>query len=101
MDTLRVVARTSEGVVRVVASGEIDFATVDQFNQAFTEAFSTPAKELELDLAEATFIDSIGINALIRARKVATDAGRGFRIVQASRHVRSALTLMGLAEYMD
>lgn len=100
LNALRVVARTSESAVCIIASGDIDFATVDQFEQALTDAFSSPADELQVDLAGATFIDSIGISALVRARKLADESGRRFRIVEASSPVQSVLKLMGLADYM-
>ena len=100
MENLRIASRTYDGHVHLVLDGELEIASVEAFHKAVAEALSSPAKVVDVDLAEVSFIDSVGINALMGARKSTIDCGTEFRIVKASRHVRRVLELMGLGDYI-
>jgi anti-anti-sigma factor len=79
---------------RVWASGEIDMDTVDSLREALCRAAAQDGSEVLADLSGVTFMDSSGINELLRFVEV----GHKLRIGPASECVRQALTLVGLAE---
>jgi anti-sigma B factor antagonist len=51
----------------VRASGELDIATTDALQKALRQAFDGDASAIILDVAEVTFIDSMGLRALLWA----------------------------------
>ena len=51
--------------VRITAAGELDLATASQLDAALTEAEGV-ARRVEVDLRALTFMDSSGINLLMR-----------------------------------
>jgi len=65
--------------------GEIDIAAETQVSRALAGARETGA-EVIVDLSQVTFIDSSGINVLVRAHSEAPE--QRFRLVGASRGVR-------------
>jgi len=59
-----------EGGVRLVVSGEIDQATVDEFRRALTTIVGRGDGDVELDMRGVTFVDSQGLRALVTARQI-------------------------------
>jgi anti-sigma B factor antagonist len=51
----------------VRASGELDIATTEALQKALRQAFDGDAAPIILDVAEVTFIDSMGLRALLWA----------------------------------
>lgn len=81
------------------ASGELDFASADGLLAAVQAAVSQPgASVLRLDLGGITFIDSVGIGALIKVREIASERGRELDMSGSSAAVQQVLRLTGLAE---
>jgi anti-anti-sigma factor len=61
------VAVTRDGQAVVIAvAGELDIATVAQVSDAWSEVSVEEADAIVLDLSAVTFIDSSGLNALVR-----------------------------------
>jgi anti-anti-sigma factor len=56
-----------DGEVRVVVSGELDLATAPILGAAIEDAVTRGRERVVVDLAAAPFIDSSGINELVRA----------------------------------
>jgi anti-sigma B factor antagonist len=87
----------SSGLVRLVVAGEIDMATSDALAGALRDAIATEhAKEVAVDLAGVTFIDSSGIRALVVAQDDATERGVAIYVTKPHAHVRRVLELTGL-----
>jgi anti-anti-sigma factor len=97
-DALDVAVVRSKGSVDIAVSGEIDIATVGRFRLALTNSVLDSPGAVNVDLLGVTFIGSVGINALIHVRQLASTNGVTFRIVKASRRVESVLELMGLSD---
>ena len=55
--------------VTVRATGELDIATTEVLQTALRHAFDGDAASIILDLAEVTFIDSMGLRALLWAEE--------------------------------
>jgi anti-sigma B factor antagonist len=70
--------RTShqEGTARLELHGELDIGTAPALDEAVDEALDAGCDEVVLDLAGTTFMDSMGLGALIRAART-VDARRG------------------------
>lgn len=57
-----------EGAVVLAASGEVDLATADQFQEA-VRAAGAGAERLIVDLEQLGFLDSSGVRALLLAAR--------------------------------
>ena len=63
--------------VTVALHGEVDVLTVEQVRVAVHESIAARPREILVDLAELSFIDSTGLGALIFGFQRARDAGIG------------------------
>ena len=81
----------------IVVEGELDLAATGRFQAAVERALQHGTRLLELDLCEATFIDSSGIHAILSAARRCEQAGCALGII-ASRHAgpRRLFTTLGL-----
>ncbi len=86
-------------VHRLALSGELDLATVPLLEAEFDSARLGEAELIIVDLTGVTFIDSTGINALLRMSDVndASEGGR-LRLVVGSRRVDAVLELAGVRD---
>jgi anti-anti-sigma factor len=84
------------GTIRVRVSGEVDLATVDPLVEALSAAVAQRPDLVEVDLADVPFMDSTGVNALVRAHHAAAKAGCRLRVVRPHRLVHRVLQTCGL-----
>jgi anti-sigma B factor antagonist len=66
----------SDGTAHLEVHGELDIGTAPQLDEAVDEALGDGCREVVLDLAPTTLLDSSGLGALIRVAR-AVDARRG------------------------
>jgi anti-anti-sigma factor len=86
------------GLVRLAAAGEIDMASAPQLDRALTDALTRhEPRHIEVDLAEVSFLDSSGINALVGARSRAASTGCRFSVTNPAPPVRRVLDVTGLS----
>lgn len=76
--------------------GEMDMSTVVTFEEAFSSALDDAHDPLRIDLSGVTFMDSSGLNALIRARNAMEDRGIKLVISGISHQVRHLFEISGL-----
>ena len=62
-DQFRIVARSEDAGVLVVAGGEIDLANADRFRAVLTAA-AEPSRALTVDMTRVDYCDSAAIHAL-------------------------------------
>lgn len=87
----------SEGDPPVVAIvGEIDQSNDEELWQQL-QPLPITGEVLCLDLGEVTFLASAGLNLLLRLRRSLEGSGRRLEIIHASRCVRRAAEVAGLA----
>lgn len=84
-----------DGVRVVRASGEFDFANLQQLRDPLLGAMATGG-EVVLDMSDTTFMDSSVIGLLAEARGRAIVGGGFFRIAAPSDQVRRTLALVAL-----
>jgi anti-sigma B factor antagonist len=86
------------GSTLVQFQGDLDVATNHYLHDAGTLALTNPScVELLLDLSEVTFIDSTGLNSLVRLRNAAIKRGTRLALVSPSPWVTRILDLTSLA----
>ena len=93
------VDRTDDGDGRtcLAVAGEVDMTTGDAFRRDVLGALAEPgARNVQLDVAAITFIDSHGVAVLVQARRLADERGVGFAVLRAGHVVRSVLEMLGV-----
>lgn len=93
---------SSDGDKATVAlRGELDLSGVDRARQAIEEAESAEAQLLVLDMSELEFIDSTGLEVMLRAARRAHDSGRRLVVARPSRYVRRLLEMTAIDQSLD
>ena len=82
--------------VTVVPVGEIDLASVDTLAAQLAAAIDDGAPRIEVDLSGVTFLDSVGIHALLKGRRLADASTKGYAVSGAEGMVREILNLTGV-----
>ncbi|MEU8608851.1 STAS domain-containing protein [Actinoplanes sp. NPDC048791] len=86
----------NDGVIRLAVNGELDLGTADLLTDAVDEVLATarPA-EVILDLARLSLCDSVGVDALLRARAAADTQAVHLTVINPRGIVRRVLDLTG------
>jgi anti-sigma B factor antagonist len=82
---------------RVTARGEIDLTSAEAFGQALADAVAAGPRELRIDLSAVTFMDSSGLNELVRANR----GDLQLVVVGASDAVTRVIRLVGLDSVIE
>ena len=91
--------RQADGALVVDVRGVLDAATVDALRDALlgTLTAQRPAR-MVVDLTFVTFMDSLGIGALVAGHNAAREIGATFVLRNPSEFVHRQLRVTGLAE---
>lgn len=87
---------TGSSIVRLPV--EVDLATAPAVRDALLAALNRDGIHLVVDAREVTFMDSSGVNALVRARERAGSLGGSLHVVTRNRAVRRVLQITGLED---
>lgn len=83
----------------LVVTGDVDMMTAPIFEAAARDALQAqPGAPLRLDLRGVGFIDSTGINSLVKLRDLAQEHGGSLELFASSSYVERVLTLVGLSD---
>ena len=85
----------------VFLRGELDMSGVDRAREAIEQAESDGGTLLVLDLSELDFIDSTGLEVMLRAARRAHDEGRRLIVRRPSRYVRRLLEMTAIDQSLD
>lgn len=85
----------------VTVSGEIDVRTAPALRHTLFDPEVVVARLVVVDLAAVTFIDSVGIGALVAARRWLTGRGTSMLLVCADNQPRRVLEMTGLHKVFD
>lgn len=81
---------------RIVLAGGIDYATQEEFKNANRQALSAEGvHEIQVDFAQATFLDSSGIRSLLVLHKEANAAGRSLVLMNCNDRLREIFEIGG------
>lgn len=87
---------TTGEVARIVLSGDLDFSMQENLADAFDQALSIePAKEIQVDMADTTFIDSSVIRALLQLQERAKANRKSFSVWNCNPYIREILSIGG------
>jgi anti-sigma B factor antagonist len=83
----------------LVLAGEIDLSNVSRVNRAFESVLAARPhpRLLQVDLGAVTFMDTVGVGAIVRARLRAVERGCEFTLSSVSSEVAAVLRIMGLS----
>jgi anti-anti-sigma factor len=91
--------RQTDGAIVVDVRGVLDAATVDALRDALLGTLATERpRTMIVDLTFVTFMDSMGIGALVAGLNAARDMGSRFVLRNPSDFVHRQLRVTGLAE---
>ena len=86
------------GVSLVRLPAEVDIASAPALRDELLAALSHDGVHLVVDAVDVTFMDSSGVNALVRARERAAALDGSLHVVAGSAGVRRVLEITGLDE---
>ena len=84
----------------VAFHGELDVTSAPELRQRIQAIASAPGGRLMIDLSNCTFIDSMGLAALVEAASEMHRRGRVVVVVSRAPQVRRTLALTGVDEQM-
>lgn len=95
---LRVERETTDGVVVVRATGDLDIATAPVLDEQLraAEAIVVPPAHIVLDLTGVRFMSSSGLALLVQSHQRCEELGSSLRVVADNRAVLRPIELTGL-----
>jgi anti-anti-sigma factor len=88
-------------VARIALFGAIDFSTQGKLSEAIDQALSSDrAKEIRVDMSEATFIDSSVIRALLQLQERARANGKSMSIWNCNEHIMEIFVIGGFDQML-
>jgi anti-anti-sigma factor len=96
MGRLSIEEKASEGRHTIALSGELDVASAEILAEALAEACAAGARELVLDLGGIEFMDSTGLNAILRGQKLCEEHGCRWSLTPARQPVKRVLEVAGV-----
>jgi anti-sigma B factor antagonist len=98
-DAVVTTRRQADGAIVVDVRGTLDAATVDALREALVGAlYSERPASMTVDLTFVTFMDSMGIGALVAGHNAAREIGARFILRNPSEFVHRQLRITGLTE---
>ena len=85
----------------VVLSGELDLGSAPILRECLAELANVGTINLEIDLANLTFLDSTGISLLVTDFKRSTALGGSFMVRNVSPQAMRVLEISGLVELLS
>jgi anti-sigma B factor antagonist len=93
-------AIADNGVATVTVRGEIDSSNADELAERLRSAVTDwSPTTVRVDLAQASFIDSTGLGALIEGYRATVATEAEFIVVNPTDTFRRVLTVTGLSEF--
>jgi anti-anti-sigma factor len=94
-------SQPSPGVVLVELAGEADILSADGLLGRIDELATLLPAHVVFDLSGLTFMDSSGINALVRAVRSVEDAGGSAVVTEPTPDVRRVFEIIGLSQVVS
>ena len=83
-------------IARIILSGDLDFSTQVNLGDAIDLALSIDvAKEIHVDMTDATFIDSSVIRSLLKLQEIAKANDKTMSIWNCNEHIREIFVIGG------
>ena len=99
---LTISAHQVGGIATVTLGGDIDMGCVDRLERQIGAVLdAVDVTEVVVDLSGVMFMDSTGISALLKGRRLADLSGKAYRIEGADGLVRDLLDLTGVWAHLS
>lgn len=93
--------RQADGAMVMEIRGSLDSATVESLRDALLETLQRDRPTaMIVDLTYVTFMDSVGIGALVAGQRAAREIGTRFQLRNPSEFVHRQLRVTGLTELL-
>jgi anti-anti-sigma factor len=99
-EVLSIEANRDRSGVTIILAGEFDLAGTERFWAYVSDALAAGPKAVTIGAGGLEFIDSSGLQALLRARDAATEAGVALRVSDASPALRRMFELFGVEDLL-
>ena len=86
---------SDSGTAIIRCRGELDLFSADEWSQAISTALVSQPRDIEMDMAGVTFVDSFGIRLFVMARQQFREGGMSIKVVNPSSVVRRLDALTG------
>ncbi len=90
----------ADGVAVVTVAGEMDLSNSSWLYECLHDAIDAGVKEVVLDIAELTYMDSTGVSVLLGANRRMQAAGGAIEIVAPTPNVARLFAVTGLTPFM-
>ncbi len=88
-------------IARIILSGDLDFSAQESLGEAIDRALSaSAAKEIQVDMAGVTFIDSSVIRALLKLQERANAAQKSMSLWNCSEQIREIFMIGGFDQML-
>jgi len=92
---------TSGNTAHIHLSGDFDFSTQEELNAAFETALSSAANGIEIDMEEATFIDSSVIRIFLKLHEATRKNNKSLAIRNCNEHILEIFSIGGFDKIFD
>ena len=99
-EILEITESVDKGICRMVAKGRIDSNSADVLLFKLEDALRNGQIAIVLDMSQIEYLSSIGIRAILKIYKQATEAGSTFNIDRPSEIVKNILGMAALKELL-
>lgn len=84
----------------LVLAGELDMDSAPELASVLDDALAQPHARVMLDLNGLSFVDSLGVSVLIKAKKSAAGMGRTLVLRRPTEQLERVFALVGLADWL-
>ena len=92
---------TSGNITRIYLSGEFDFSSQENLNQAFEQATNAAPSEIQVDMQNTIFIDSSVIRLFLKLRGLAETNKKSLKIVNCNERIYEIFAIGGFDQIFD
>ena len=96
------VESTAQGrKLRIAVDGEVDVSNAEELRAQIDAGLADEKnQQIEVDMAQVSYIDSTGIGVLVGSAHKAQDSGRVFQVLNPQPNVLRILGLLGVDEVL-
>lgn len=84
----------------LVLSGDLDHLSAAQLQPLVVRLCAEGARDIVLDMTRLSFMDSVGLQAILSAQMVCRDHGVGFMLTPAKASVQRVFEITGLTDVL-
>jgi anti-sigma B factor antagonist len=99
--TLNCVLAIEGSTALLTPAGDVDLGTAPLLQQTLEAALACPGiRHIEVDLQDATFLDSTGVSVLVAVRGTCREQGVTMTLAHPRRTARALLEIVGLLDIL-